>query len=99
MVELANRLQGFLELAVVFEPQPHLGQLVAAQTDLTVLAARIVDVEDPLRMSAAAGALGAVLGVEGGAMEEGAAKDVAERGELGEEAVESGRAFLCHLYR
>src|ERR1700720_2699083 len=55
LVDLANRLQGLLQLAVMFEPQPHLRQLVAVQADLTVLAAGVVDVEDPLGMTAATG--------------------------------------------
>jgi hypothetical protein len=49
-------------------------------------------------MADAAGAFGAAFGVEGLAMEEGAAEDVAEAGDLGEEAVQLG-AQLCHLYR
>jgi len=62
-----------------------LGQLVAVQSDLTVLAAGIIHVQDPLGMADAAGALGAALGVEGLAMQQRAAEDVAEVGDLGEE--------------
>src|SRR5213594_2054526 len=88
LVEFANRLQRLLDLAVVVEPPPHLGHLWAAQADLTVLAAGVVDVEDPLEMALATGTDGAALGMEGAAMEQGAAEDLAEGGELGEEAVE-----------
>src|SRR6266536_5136100 len=98
LIELANRLQDLLHLAEIFEPQPHLRQLVAMQADLTILAAWIVDVEDPLGMTAAAGAGGATAGVEGGAMEQRTAQDFGKGGESGEEAAEY-RVFLCHPYR
>ena len=74
----------------------HLGQLVAMQADLTILAAGIVDVQDPLGVADAAGAFGTALRVEGLAVEERAAEDIAEVGEAGEEAVEFW-AQLCHL--
>ena len=74
-----------------------LGQLMAVQADLTVLAAGIVDVQDPLGMAEAAGTFGTAFGVEGFAMKQGTAEDVAEVGDLGEEAVQL-RAQLCHLY-
>jgi urease beta subunit len=45
-------------------------------------------------MADAAGAFGTALGVEGFAMDEGAAEDIAEVRDLGEEAVEVG----AHLY-
>src|ERR1019366_1838950 len=51
LVQLANGLQCFLQLAVVFEPPPLLKQLVTVQADLPVPAAGIVDVEDPLGMT------------------------------------------------
>ena len=85
MVEFANSLQGLLELTEVPELAADLGQLAAVQADLTVLTTGIVDVQDPLRMADAAGAFGAAFGVEGLAMEQGAAEDVAEVGDLGEE--------------
>ena len=59
----------------MFELSPHLGQLISVQADLTILAARIVHVEDPLAMADAVGADGAAAGVEGSAVEEGAAED------------------------
>ena len=55
-----------------------LGQLMAMQADLTVLAAGIVDVQDPLGMAEAAGTFGTAFGVEGFAMNEGTAEDIAE---------------------
>ena len=69
--------------------------------DLPGLAAGVVDVEDPLEMTLAPGAPGAALGVEGPAMEEGAAEAIAQGGELGEQAVELGACLchLCHLFR
>ena len=70
---------------------------VATQADLTVLATGIVDVEDPLGVAAAVGALGATLGVEGGAMKEGAAEDAGEGGEPGEKT--AALVLMCHLYR
>src|ERR1022692_1598765 len=76
LVQLANGLQYLLQLVVVLEPPPDLEQLGSVQADLTVLAAGIVDVEDPLGMTDAAGTLGAAAGMEGSAMEEGAAHDI-----------------------
>ncbi|HYU44717.1 MAG TPA: hypothetical protein VEK84_00905 [Terriglobales bacterium] len=72
-----------------------LGQLVAVQADLAVLAAWVVDVQDPLGVTDAAGTFDAAFGVEGFAMQEGAAEDIAEVGDLGEEAVQLW-AQLCH---
>jgi len=72
-----------------------LRQLVPVQADLTIFAAGIVDVENPLGVSAAAGALGAASRVKGGAMQEGAADDIGEGGEPGEKAVDLG--LLCLL--
>jgi len=86
LIEFANGLQSLLELMEVPELAADLWQLIAVQADLTVLAAGIIDVQDPLGVTDAAGAFGAAFGVEGFAMQEGAAEDVAEVGELGEEA-------------
>jgi hypothetical protein len=80
----------------VSELAADLGQLVAVQGDLPVLAAGIVDVQDPLGMADAAGAFGAAFGVEGFAVKQGAAEDVAEVGDLGEKTVQLG-AQLRHL--
>src|ERR1035437_9966492 len=97
LVQRADGLQCLLQLVVVFEPPPDLEQLASVQADLAVLAAGIVDVEDPLGMADAAGTLGAAAGMEGSAMEEGAAHDVRKGRQPGEKAVDLGR--LCHLYR
>src|ERR1035441_1634981 len=97
LVQLANGLQCLLQLVVVFEPPPDLEQLVSLQADLTVLAAGIVDTEDPLGMTDAAGTLGAAAGMEGSAMKEGPAHDTREGRQSCEKAVDLGR--LCHLYR
>ncbi len=106
LVEFANGLQGLLELTVVAELAAHLGQLVAVQADLPVLAAGIIHVQDPLGVADAAGTFSAAFGVKGFAMKEGAAEDVAEVGDLGEETVGLWtRCAICtdgtmyHLYR
>jgi hypothetical protein len=52
----------------VLELAADLGQLVAVQGNLTVLAAGIIHVQDPMGMAGAASAFGAALGVEGFAM-------------------------------
>jgi hypothetical protein len=58
LVELAHGLQSLLELMVVAELAAHLRPiLVAAQADLTVLAAGIVHVQDPLGVAGAPGTL------------------------------------------
>jgi hypothetical protein len=89
-----DRIVGALANLVVAELVAHLRQLVVAQADLTVLAAGIVHVQDPLGGPAPRPApratLRTALGVEGLAMQQGAAEHVAEVGELGEEAVEVG---------
>jgi len=61
-----------------------LGQLVAVQGDLPVLAAGIVHVQNPLGMANATGTFSAAFGVEGLAMNQGAAEDVAEIGGPGD---------------
>ena len=80
----------------VSESAADLGQLVAVQGDLPVLAAGIVHVQNPLGMANATGTFSAAFGVEGLAMNQGAAEDVAEIGDPGEEAVRLW-AQLCHL--
>ena len=85
-------------MAVILELAAHLGQLLGAQGELAVLAAGIVDVEDPLAVAEALGADGAAAGVEGGAMEERAAEDIGERGGVLEEAVQAV-VIVYHLYR
>ena len=82
---------------VVPELAAHLGQLVAVQADLTVLTAGVIYVQDPLRVTDAASTFSTAFGVEGVAMKEGTAEDVAEVGELGEETVQFW-AQLWHRY-
>ena len=96
LIEFANGLQSLLDLMEVPELAADLRQLVAVQADLTVLAARIVDVQNPLGVAESAGTFGTAFGVEGFAVKEGAAEDVAEVGDLGEEAVALW-AQLWHL--
>ena len=71
------------------ELTPDLSQLIATQTDLPVPAAGIVYVQNPLRMTLAAGAPGTAFGVEGSAMNQGAAENVAAVRKPGEEALDS----------
>ena len=73
-----------------------LWQLIAVQADLTILAAGIVDIQDRLGVADTASTFGTAFGVEGFALNEGAAEDIAKVGELGEEAGKLW-AQLCHL--
>lgn len=95
LVQFGDGLQGLLELAVILEPLPDLRQLVTVQADLTIPAAGVVDVENPLGMTDAVGAHRTTAGMEGGAVEKGATQDLGEGGDAGDEAVESGCG--CHL--
>jgi hypothetical protein len=82
------------------EPAAHVAELPTVQANLTILTAGIVDIQDPLGMTLSALAFGATLGVKSLAMNERAAEDIAEVGDLGEQAVEFGtQPYLCHLYR
>ena len=99
LIDFADLFQNPPDPVEVLQLLTDLGDLGGMEADLAVLRARVVDVEDPLGMAAAAGALGAAVGVEGGAMEQRAAQEVSQRRELGEEAVGLGGAFLCHPYR
>ena len=72
----------------VTELAAHLRELVAVQADLAVLTTGIVYIQDPLGMAVSPLAFGTAFGMKGLAMDQGAAEDVAEVGDLGEEPVE-----------
>src|SRR5438128_869215 len=74
------------------------GELIGMEGNLTGLAAGIVYVQHPLAMALArsAGGAGDAGGMEGAALEQGAAQQVLERRELGEDRA-GGR--MRHLYR
>jgi hypothetical protein len=54
MVELADRLDGALQLLVVVQPAPHLGNLFAAQAELPSAPAGIADGQNRDRVPLAA---------------------------------------------
>jgi hypothetical protein len=86
-VQLADLLQSGLQLAVVGQTTPHIGDLLLREADLTNDAAGIADGEDGDRMAFAAGACGAAGAMADDALEQGATEDLAGLGETSEEAV------------
>jgi hypothetical protein len=89
LIQFADLLQSVLHFAIPIQGLADLGDLLGTQADLAGFAARITDIENPEGMAFAAGALGATGGVMNGALEEGAAEDLAEVREPGGEAVSS----------
>jgi hypothetical protein len=78
----------------------HLRDLGWAQTQLAGLSAGIVHIEDPLGMPLAAQALGTASGMEGGALEEGTAQDIAAMIQGGSKFIPFlDGALTFHLYR
>jgi hypothetical protein len=80
----------------------HLGKLLGMESDLAVLAAGIIHVENPLAMTRAAGASGTGdrRGMESVALQQGAAQQVVERAECGGELAGGwGGGLTSHLYR
>jgi hypothetical protein len=79
-----------------------LGKLLGMESDLAVLAAGIIHVENPLAMTLAAGASGTGdrRGMESVALQQGAAQQVVERGERGGELASGwGGCLARHLSR
>ena len=98
MIQLADGLDGALQLLVVAQPLTHLRDLFAMQTELPGAAAGIADGENCLRVAFTTGALGAAAGMTCGAFDEGAAQDFAGGGEVFEETLTSLDGLLvCHL--
>ena len=98
MIQLADSLDGVLQLLVVAQPLAHLGNLVAMDAELLGAAAGIADGENCLRMSFTTGALGAATGMTRGAFDEGTAQDFAGGGEAIEEPLTSLDGLpVCHL--
>ena len=79
VIQLADSLDGALQLLVVAQPLAHLGGLFAMDTELPGAAAGIADGENGLRMSFTTGTLGAAAGMTRGSFDEGAAQDLARR--------------------
>ena len=76
MIDLADRLDGFLELLIVGQPAAYLGHLRAAQTDLPRAPARIADGEHRQPMAVAAGASRTAAAMSEDPLDERAAQEL-----------------------
>jgi hypothetical protein len=105
LVNLADLLQNLTHTIQVLQLLTDLGDLRGMDADLAVPGARVVDVEDPLKVPCPAGAGGAGNrgGMKGVPFEEGPTKDLVERRKAGEKLAGfgGGRGLLpaSHLYR
>ena len=84
--------------AVVGQAHPDMTDLLGRQADLTNNTAGIADGEDGDGMTFAAGAFGTAGTMADGALEQGAAEDLAGLGKAGQEAVASLRDWLVIHY-
>src|SRR5262249_50138362 len=106
-VELQKKLAQFADLfeslfspAVTFESFADARHLFGANTDLAGFVAGGVDIEHPLGVPFAGGALGTAGGVKSGALQQGAAQQFGETGKRsGDPDTFLGGAFACDLYR
>ena len=100
MIQLTDGLQRFFYLLVVTQPLAHLRDQFAWDAELPGAAAGVTDGEKRLRMSFPTGTLGASAGVMRRALDQGAAQDLARRGQALEEPAASLDGLpVCHLYR
>src|SRR6202051_2746828 len=100
LVQLADRLQGLLRPVIALQSLAHLRDLLRPQAQLAVLCARIVHVENPLRITLATRAFGTTTAVKGGAFEQGAAQNIAGLDEGGGKSISfPGGVPTCHPYR
>jgi hypothetical protein len=87
LIQFADLLQSGFQLAVVAQATPYMSDFLWREADLTNNAAGIADSQHSDGMALATGALGAAGAMADGALEQGAAEDLAGLGEAGEEAV------------
>jgi hypothetical protein len=103
LVEFTDLLEDLTHAIEVGDLAADAGELIGVEGDLPVLAAWVIDVEDPLRMAFPAGASGTGngAGMKGVTLQQGAAQQLMQRGEVSQELM--GRAaavfFLNHLNR
>jgi hypothetical protein len=96
LVEFADLFEDLPHALEVLQLAAHVRDLFGMESDLAVLGAGIVDVENPLEMALAAGASGAGDrgGVEGMAFEERATQERIKRRKKGEEFGSPRRRLL-----
>jgi hypothetical protein len=102
LVEFAYALQDLANTLEVSELAADLRDVTGVDGDLASLGARIVDVEDELKMaySGGTGGAGDRGGVKGVTFEQGAAEKIRKWGELAEEFPGRGGGLLAsHPYR
>jgi hypothetical protein len=90
LIELANLFQNVPHAIQIGDLPADEGELIGMQGDLTVPAAGIIHIQNPLQMTLTAGAGGAgdAVRMKGAALEQGAAQQVIESRQLIEELVE-----------
>jgi hypothetical protein len=102
LIGLADLLQNLAYAIQISDLATHLVNLIGMECDLTGLSARIIHIQDPLMMAFAAGAgcAGDSRGMKRMAFEQGAAQQVIEQWELGQQfAMGLLRAgAVWHLY-
>ena len=100
MIDLADRLDGFLELLIVGRPAAYLGHLRAAQTDLPRAPAGIADGEHRQRMAIAAGASRTAAAMSEDPLDERASQKLTRDGQSIQQRLAScDDGFPFHLYK
>ena len=87
LVQFTDLFQSGFEPAVVGQTTAHIGDLLLREADLTNDTTRITDGQDGDRMALTASTFGAAVAVANGALEQGAAKDLAGLGKTGEKPI------------
>src|SRR5262245_5274848 len=89
VIELADRLDRLLQFLVVVQPAAHLGNALAAHTELAHAAAPIAHREDIYLVSFAARAFGAAALMTNGALKQRATQELAGDRQLGDKLLAS----------
>jgi len=85
-------------LAITLQGFPNLEHLIGMKADLTGFATGITDVQNPKGVAFGASTFRTTGRMINGALEQGAAKDIAKIDELGSQLVPSAnQSFACHL--
>ncbi len=95
MVELADRLDGALQLLVVAQPAPHHGNLFAGNSELARAPAGIAHRQNRDRVASASRAFRAAAGMANQAIEKRAAQDLSGYRELAEKLFPCSKGLIA----
>ena len=97
MIELANALNRPLQLLIIAQPAPYLGNPLAAHAELSRTSSRIGHRQNKHVMPFAARAFRAVFGVPDSALQQRAAQQVAGDRQFADQLVAGAEGLLANL--